>query len=126
LLDPISNSCGRFDRKAGGFPFGIAVLKAMNAIAPLSQGRDRLEGEDAVRTAAVGDHLSVGRKLTQTALQLGERDIERARKMPDRKFAGLLWDRIGHSAVFYFGAAFAVIGGIALLILVPEKAGVHD
>jgi MFS family permease len=33
--------------------------------------------------------------------------------------AGLLWDRIGHQAVFYFGAVFAVGGAIALVILVP-------
>ena len=33
--------------------------------------------------------------------------------------AGLLWDRIGHSAVFYFGAIFAVAGAVAFLILVP-------
>jgi MFS family permease len=33
--------------------------------------------------------------------------------------AGLLWDRIGHAAVFYFGALTAVVGGIALLALVP-------
>lgn len=32
--------------------------------------------------------------------------------------AGLLWDRIGHPAVFYFGALFAVIGSIAVLMLV--------
>ena len=35
--------------------------------------------------------------------------------------AGLLWDRIGHTAVFYFGAAFALIGSIALVIIVPEN-----
>jgi MFS family permease len=33
--------------------------------------------------------------------------------------AGLLWDRIGHAAVFYYGAAFAVVGIIALLLLIP-------
>jgi MFS family permease len=33
--------------------------------------------------------------------------------------AGWLWDRVGHAAVFLFGAIFAVIGGIALLALVP-------
>lgn len=32
--------------------------------------------------------------------------------------AGLLWDRIGHAAVFYFGAIFAVAGVVALMILV--------
>lgn len=35
--------------------------------------------------------------------------------------AGLLWDRIGHAAVFYFGAAFAVVGSIGLLLLIPAK-----
>jgi MFS family permease len=33
--------------------------------------------------------------------------------------AGLLWDRIGHAAVFYFGAASAIVGSIGLLLLVP-------
>jgi MFS family permease len=35
--------------------------------------------------------------------------------------AGSLWDRIGHDAVFYYGAAFAVVGSIGLLVLVPGK-----
>ena len=35
--------------------------------------------------------------------------------------AGWLWDQLGHAVVFFFGAAFAVVGGIALLILVPAK-----
>ena len=35
--------------------------------------------------------------------------------------AGLLWDHVGHAAVFLYGAAFAVIGTIALLALVPTK-----
>ena len=39
--------------------------------------------------------------------------------------AGTLWDRIGHTAVFYYGAAFALIGSIALLILVSKKADNH-
>jgi MFS family permease len=34
-----------------------------------------------------------------------------------------LWDRIGHAAVFYYGAAFAVDGSIGLLLLIPGK---HD
>jgi MFS family permease len=37
--------------------------------------------------------------------------------------AGLLWDRIGHAAVFYYGAIFAVVGSIGLLLLIPGK---HD
>jgi MFS family permease len=35
--------------------------------------------------------------------------------------AGLLWDRIGHAAVFYYGAAFAFAGSIALLVLIPGR-----
>ncbi|MGP0092923.1 MAG: MFS transporter [Xanthobacteraceae bacterium] len=35
--------------------------------------------------------------------------------------AGWLWDQIGHTAVFLFGAAFAVVGSIALLALVPSN-----
>jgi MFS family permease len=33
--------------------------------------------------------------------------------------AGLLWDRLGHAAVFAWGAAFAVLGLIALILFVP-------
>jgi MFS family permease len=36
--------------------------------------------------------------------------------------AGLLWDRIGHAAVFYCGAASAVLGTIGLLALIPGRA----
>ena len=35
--------------------------------------------------------------------------------------AGLLWDRIGHVAVFYYGALFAIVGGIGLLMLAPAR-----
>jgi MFS family permease len=35
--------------------------------------------------------------------------------------AGLLWDRISHAAVFYYGAAFAVVGIIGLLVLIPGR-----
>ena len=36
--------------------------------------------------------------------------------------AGLLWDRVGHAVVFYYGAAFAVAGCIGLLLLIPRKS----
>jgi MFS family permease len=35
--------------------------------------------------------------------------------------AGLLWDHVGHGSVFLFGAALAVIGGIALVVMLPAK-----
>jgi len=34
--------------------------------------------------------------------------------------AGLLWDRVGHTAVFYYGAIFAAVGSIALVLLIPQ------
>jgi MFS family permease len=37
--------------------------------------------------------------------------------------AGLLWDRIGHAAVFYYGAASAAVGSVGLLLLIPAT---HD
>jgi MFS family permease len=40
--------------------------------------------------------------------------------------AGLLWDRIGHASVFYYGAAFAVVGSIGLLLLIPSKYERHN
>lgn len=33
--------------------------------------------------------------------------------------AGLLWDHVGHAAVFLYGAVFAAVGAGALLVLVP-------
>ena len=33
--------------------------------------------------------------------------------------AGVLWDRIGHAAVFYYGAVLAIVGIVALLLLIP-------
>jgi MFS family permease len=35
--------------------------------------------------------------------------------------AGWLWDQVGHVTVFLYGAAFAVVGGVALLALVPAN-----
>ena len=35
--------------------------------------------------------------------------------------AGLLWDRVGHVTVFYYSAAFAVVGSVAVLLLIPQS-----
>jgi MFS family permease len=37
--------------------------------------------------------------------------------------AGLLWDRVGHAAVFYYGVVSAFAGIVALLILLPNRRG---
>jgi MFS family permease len=34
--------------------------------------------------------------------------------------AGILWDRIGHPAVFYYGAVFSFLGIVALIMLIPN------
>jgi MFS family permease len=36
--------------------------------------------------------------------------------------AGALWDRVGHTAVFVYGAIFAVVGIAALLAVMPARA----
>jgi MFS family permease len=40
--------------------------------------------------------------------------------------AGMLWDRLGHAAVFYYGAIFATVGTIALALLVAGDRGRHS
>ncbi len=35
--------------------------------------------------------------------------------------SGLLWDRIGHAAVFYYGAVFAAAGSVGLFVLIPGR-----
>lgn len=40
--------------------------------------------------------------------------------------AGLLWDRLGHAAVFLYGAIFAVVGCLALLVIVPGTPSQSD
>ena len=37
--------------------------------------------------------------------------------------AGTLWDRVSHVAVFYYGAAFALVGSIGLIMVIPGKHG---
>jgi MFS family permease len=39
--------------------------------------------------------------------------------------AGMLWDRVGHVAVFYCGAAFAAVGSAALYLLVPRQGATN-
>jgi MFS family permease len=35
---------------------------------------------------------------------------------------GLLWDQVGHAAVFLYGATFAVLGSIAMVLVIPRRA----
>ena len=40
--------------------------------------------------------------------------------------AGILWDRLGHTAVFYYGAACALVGSIALLWMIAGNRRRRD
>ena len=40
--------------------------------------------------------------------------------------AGLLLDHLGHQAVFIYGAVFAVVGIVALLMLVPADSSISE
>ena len=64
--------------QAGKAPLGPAVLEAARAAAGRRQAANRLVRVDAVRAAAVGDHLGVVRDLGQARLELVERDRARA------------------------------------------------
>jgi len=73
------------DRQAGSLPFGITILEPADEIASRAERRHRLERENAIRTAAIGDDLAVRRKRIQAIFQLAKRDIDGAGKMTERK-----------------------------------------
>ena len=61
-----------------------------------------------------GIFRSVGKALATDFVpdRLGERDW---------LVAGQLWDHVSHAAAFVYGAVFAIIGSIALLMLLPAQ-----
>ena len=58
-------------------PFGPAVFEAPRRAARVPQAADGVVGVGAERAAAVGHHLSVGRQLGKSILELFERDRSR-------------------------------------------------
>jgi MFS family permease len=93
----------------------ILLIAALFVLYGLYQGIFRAVGK-AFASDFVPDHLrasGVGWYSTTVGLL----------QLVASVVAGLLWDRIGHAAVFYYGAAFAVVGSIGLLLLIPGK---HD
>ena len=92
----------------------VALIAAMFAVYGLFQGIFRAAGKafaadfvpEQLRASGVGWYsTTVG--LLQLIASL---------------IAGVLWDRVSHAAVFYYGAAVAVVGCIALLVAIPGKA----
>lgn len=88
---------------------GLAVIAVLFAFYGLFQGIFRAVGKalasdfvpDRLRASGVGWYST-----TVGVLQLIASVI-----------AGLLWDHIGHMAVFYWGAAFSILGSIGLMLL---------
>lgn len=92
----------------------VAVIAALFVFYGLYQGIFRTAGK-ALASRLVPDHLRASGigwySTTFGALQLVASLI-----------AGTLWDRLGHAAVFFYGAAFAAIGIMALALLVREPS----
>jgi MFS family permease len=90
----------------------VVVIAALFALYGLYQGIFRAVGK-ALASDLVPPHLrasGVGWYSTTVGLL----------QLVASVAAGLLWDRVGHAAVFYFGALTAITGGIALFALVPS------
>lgn len=97
--------------------FGIAVTQNVIAIAALFvfyglfQGIFRTVGK-AFAAQLVPERLRAGGigwyNATVGLLQLVASIV-----------AGMLWDKVGHAAVFYYGAAFAAVAIVALPLLLP-------
>ena len=88
---------------------GLAVIAVLFAFYGLFQGSFRAVGKalasdfvpERLRASGVGWYSTTVGLLQLIASVIG----------------GLLWDRMGHTAVFYWGAAFAVLGSIGLMLL---------
>jgi len=100
-----------------GLSGNIAVIAALFVFYGLYQGIFRTAGKglaasfvpEALRASGIGwFNTTVG--ILQLIASL---------------VAGALWDRVGHTAVFFYGAIFAVVGIVALLALMPAGVPAH-
>jgi MFS family permease len=89
----------------------IAVIGGLFVFYGLYQGIFRAAGK-ALASDFVPEHLrasGVGWYSTTVGLL----------QLVASVVAGLLWDPVGHADVFYYGAAFAAVGSLGLLLLIP-------
>jgi MFS family permease len=94
-----------------GLTDDIVLIAALFVFYGLYQGIFRMAGK-GLAASFVPEHLrasGIGWFNTTVGIQLVA-----------SLAAGLLWDRVAHTAVFFFGAIFAVIGIVALLV--PARA----
>jgi hypothetical protein len=80
-------------------PAAKAVLEPSNLRALGPERGDRLEGQDAVRTAAIGDDLLILRKLREPPFQLIERHVERTWQMAERELVLRANVEQGHATI---------------------------
>ena len=73
----------RFHRPARGLPFGVAVDQPAHLEPSASQRRDRVEGKNAIRAAAIGNDFPAARQSTKALLKLAQGNIDRTRQVPD-------------------------------------------
>jgi MFS family permease len=92
----------------------IAIIAALFVFYGVYQGIFRTVGK-ALASSLVTDRLRASGigwyNTTVGALQLVASLI-----------AGALWDRVGHAAVFFYGAAAAAVGIVALMVLIREPS----
>src|SRR5690348_15306671 len=75
-----------YDGHSGRAPLGEAILQAPHFKSPSAQQRDRLESEDAIFAAAVGDDFLGGIEFGKTRFQCTKRDVHRPRQMSQGEF----------------------------------------
>jgi MFS family permease len=93
----------------------IALIAGLFALYGAYQGIFRSVGK-ALATDLVPEHLrasGIGWYSTTIGL-LG---------LVASVIAGLLWDDVGHAAMFVYGAVFAASGSLALVMLIPTATG---
>ncbi len=90
----------------------IAVIAALFAFYGLYQGIFRAAGKTMAASLVPEELRASGVGWYNTTVGLLQ--------LVASVVAGVLWDRVGHTAVFYYGAIFAAVGSVALVLLIPK------
>jgi MFS family permease len=97
-----------------GLSGNIAVIAALFVFYGLYQGIFRTAGKGLAASFVPAELRASGIGWFSTTVGILQLIASLA--------AGVLWDRVGHTAVFFYGALFAVVGIVALLALMPQSA----
>jgi MFS family permease len=99
-----------------GFAFAtnLVVVGALFALYGLYQGMFRAVGKALAVDLLPTDLHASGIGLFSAVVGLSA--------LASNLIGGMLWMRVGPTATFLFGAAFALLGSIALVVLVPTRA----